>query len=396
MAEGRDGLTEGGGIAPGLVALLAVVAGVSVASLYYVQPLLPTLADQFGASPEGIGRVAVLTQVGYAAGLLLFIPLGDAVERKALILWLCAATAAALLGVAAATSLAWLGLASLLVGLFTVVPHVALPLAAHLAAPAERGRVIGTVLGGLLAGILSARALSGLLAQALGWRAVYLVAAVAMTALGVALQRLLPHQPPASSLSYPALLRSLGTLWRRHRDLRRASLLGAAGMGAFSVLWTALAFHLAAPPFRLGSGAAGLFGLAGAAGVVAAPLVGKLADRRGPRFTSGLALSTLLLAWITFALLGHRLWGLVAGVLLLDAGVQANQVSNLARVHALEPAARSRLNTIYMVAYFGGGAAGTWSAARAWSAWGWPGVCAAGAAFAAAGLAAWASEAPST
>lgn len=386
----------GGGIAPGLVALLALVAGVSVANLYYVQPLLPTLAARFGADPSGIGRVAVLTQAGYAAGLLLFIPLGDAVERKRLILWLCAATTAALLGVAAAPSLAWLGAASLLVGLFTVVPHVALPLAAHLAAPAERGRVIGAVLGGLLAGILSARALGGLVAQALGWRAVYLVAAAAMAALGVALQVLLPRQPPEASLPYRALLRSLGTLLRRHRELRRASLLGAAGMGAFSVLWTALAFHLAAPPFGLGSGVAGLFGLAGAAGVVAAPLVGRVADRRGARFTSGLALTTLLLAWAVLALLGWRLWGLLAGVLLLDVGVQANQVSNLARVHALEPAARSRLNTVYMVAYFVGGAAGTWSAARAWAAWGWPGVCAAGAAFAAAGLVAWATDAPSS
>ena len=317
-------------------------------------------------------------------------------ERKRLILWLCAATTAALLGVAAAPSLAWLGAASLLVGLFTVVPHVALPLAAHLAAPAERGRVIGAVLGGLLAGILSARALGGLVAQALGWRAVYLVAAAAMAALGVALQVLLPRQPPEASLPYRALLRSLGTLLRRHRELRRASLLGAAGMGAFSVLWTALAFHLAAPPFGLGSGVAGLFGLAGAAGVVAAPLVGRVADRRGARFTSGLALTTLLLAWAVLALLGWRLWGLLAGVLLLDVGVQANQVSNLARVHALEPAARSRLNTVYMVAYFVGGAAGTWSAARAWAAWGWPGVCAAGAAFAAAGLVAWATDAPSS
>jgi predicted MFS family arabinose efflux permease len=386
----------GGGIAAGLVMLLAVVAGVSVANLYYAQPLLPLLGRHFGAGPEAVGAVAVLAQVGYAVGLFLFIPLGDTVERKTLILWLCGATAAALLGVATAGSLAWLGAASFLVGLFTVVPHVALPLAAHLAPPAQRGRVIGWVLAGLLTGILSARTVSGLVAQAAGWRAVYLVATAAMVALALALWRLLPRDAPAAPLPYPALLRSLFTLVAAHRSLRHAALLGAAGMGAFSVFWTSLAFQLASPTFGLGSGAAGLFGLFGAAGALAAPLVGRLADRRGPRFTSGLALLLVLAAFAVFGLLGGHLGGLVAGVLLLDVGVQANQVSNLARVHALDPAARSRLNTVYMVVYFAGGATGTWSGARAWAAWGWPGVCAAGGAFAAAGLLAWAAEAASS
>ena len=280
----------GGGISAGLLALLALVAGVSVANLYDVQPLLPLLSAHFGAGPAEVGQVGVLTQAGYAAGLLLFIPLGDAVERRRFILPLCGATAAALLGVASARSLAWLGAASLLTGLFTVAPHVALPLAARLARPEERGRVIGVVLSGLLTGILSARAVSGLLAQALGWRAVHLVAAAATTGLAVALHRRLPRDPAAAPLHYPALLASLGAL-------------------------------------------------------------------------------------------------------LLDVGVQANQVSNLARVHALEPAARSRLNCVSMVTYFAGGAAGTFAGSRAWAAGGWPAACAAGAAFAAAGLLAWAADA---
>lgn len=381
------------GISAGLLALLALVAGVSVANLYYVQPLLPLLSAHFGAGPAEVGQVGVLTQAGYAGGLLLFIPLGDTVERRRFILLLCGATAAALLGVASARSLAWLGAASFLTGLFTVAPHVALPLAAHLARPEERGRVIGVVLAGLLTGILSARAVSGLLAQALGWRAVYLVAAAATTGLAVALHRRLPRDAPAAPLPYLALLASLGTLVRRHRELRTAALLGAAGMGAFSVLWTTLAFQLAGPAFGLGSAVAGLFGLAGAAGALAAPLVGRLADRRGPRFASGLALALALAAYGVFGAAGATLWGLLLGALLLDVGVQANQVSNLARVHALEPAARSRLNCVYMVTYFAGGAAGTFAGSRAWAAGGWPAACAAGAAFAAAGLVTWAADA---
>jgi predicted MFS family arabinose efflux permease len=396
MSTGPGTSRAGAGISAGLVALLAVVAGVSVANLYYVQPLLPVLATHFGAGPAATGTVAVLTQAGYAVGLLLFIPLGDAVERKALILWLCAASVLALLGIAAAPSLAWVAGASFLVGFFSVVPHVALPMAAHLAAPAERGRVIGSVLAGLLTGILSARTVSGLLAEALGWRSVYLVAAAAMVGLAVALQLILPRDEPTAPLPYPALLRSLLTLARAHRDLRVAALLGAAGMGAFSAFWSTLAFHLASPAFGLGSGVAGLFGLVGVSGALAAPLVGRLADRRGPRFASGLALLLVLGAYGIFLGAGGGLAGLVAGVLLLDVGVQANQVANLARVQALDPAARSRLNTVYMVIYFVGGAAGTWSGARAWAGWGWPGVCATGAAFALAGLATWLADAASS
>jgi predicted MFS family arabinose efflux permease len=396
MALAERDSAAGRGISSGLVALLAIVAGVSVANLYYVQPLLPVLSRVFAVGPAGVGAVAVLTQVGYALGLLLFIPLGDAVERKALILRLCASSVLALLALAASPTLAWLGTASLLVGLCSVVPHVALPLAAHLAGPAERGRVIGSVLSGLLIGILGARTVSGLLAQALGWRAVYLAAAGAMAALGLALRRFLPHQPPLSPLPYAVLLGSLRTLVAEHRDLRVASLLGAAGMGAFSVLWVTLAFHLAGPAFGLGSGVAGLFGLVGAAGALAAPLVGRVADRRGARVTSGLALALVLASWGIFWSLGSSLAGLVTGVLLLDVGVQSNQVSNLARVHSLDPAARSRLNTVYMVTYFAGAAAGTWSGARAWAAWGWPGACLAGAAFAGAGLLVWLADAASS
>jgi len=377
----------GGGISRALVLLLSVAGAVTVGNLYYIQPLLPDVARYFGVGPGAVGYVPMLTQAGYAVGLLLFVPLGDTVERKRLILWLVGAAAAALAATAAAPGLTWLAAASFLVGFTTVVPHVAVPLAAHLAAPGERGKAIGAVMSGVLVGILLARTVSGFVGGALGWRSVFLMAGGLMVALGFALQRLLPPSPPTDALSYPALLRSLLSLVRAHRDLREASLFGACGFGAFSAVWTTLAFLLAGPPYHRGSEAAGLFGLIGVCGALAAPLVGRLTDRRGPRFTSAVALLLALSSFAFFAALGDRLWGLVAGVLLLDVGVQSAHVSNLARIHALDPAARGRLSTVYMVTYFAGGSLGTWIGAHAWTAFGWAGVSLAGALFLAAALA---------
>jgi len=386
----RDAVDPGQtGIAPGLVLLLAITAASTVANIYYAQPLLPEMARSLGVSARTVGWVPVLTQVGYALGLFLFIPLGDAVERRRLILALVLASAVALAGAAAAPGAGWLAAASLAVGVFAVVPHVAVPLAAHLAAPGERGRVIGLIMSGVLAGILLARTAAGLVGGALGWRAVYALAAAGMVVLALALARLLPHAPPGSPVRYPALLASLWTLVRHEPELRQASLIGAMGFGAFSVFWTTLAFFLETPPHHWGAEGAGLFGLIGLAGALAAPVVGRVADRRGPRFATGTALAVALASFALLALLGTNLAGLVLGVVLLDVGVQSAHVANLARVHALEPGARSRRNTVYMVSYFAGGALGTWLGVRAWVGFGWPGVCAAGAAFVVAALLAW-------
>jgi predicted MFS family arabinose efflux permease len=384
---------EAAGIGSGLVTLLAVASGVSVANIYYAQPLLPNLAASLGSTASAVGYVPMLTQIGYAVGLFVFIPLGDVLERKRLILALVAASAAALLAVAAAPGLPALAAASFAVGLTTVVPHVALPLAAHLAPASERGRVIGTVMSGVLVGILLARTVSGFVGQALGWRAMFVLAAGLMVALGAGLRALLPRSEPTASLRYLALLGSLLSLTRAHRDLREAALIAAAGFAAFSVFWTTLAFFLAGPPHFSGSGVAGLFGLVGASGALAAPLVGRFSDRRGPRFTMGVALVIALASFAVFAAAGDRIWGLVLGVTLLDLGWQSAHVANLARVQALDPAARSRLNTVYMVTLFAGGACGTWAGAHAWNAWGWRGACAAGALFVAIALGVWAAGA---
>jgi predicted MFS family arabinose efflux permease len=372
------------------LALLALTAGATVANIYLLQPLLAIVAREFATTPRAVGVVSMLTQVGYGSGMFFFVPLGDVLERRRLMLVLLGAATVALLAAAAAPSLPLLALASLAIGITSVVPQLAVPLAAHLAPPAERGRAVGTVMGGLLVGILLARTASGFLGAHLGWRAVYFIAAGLMLVLAAALRGFLPRSPPEVSLSYPALLRSLFTLFAEEPVLREAALLGALGFAAFSVFWSTLAFFLEA---RLGLGAdvAGLFGVLGAAGALAAPLVGRRADRTSPRASAGLMLAIALAGFGALAATGHHLAGLVVGVLLLDVGVQGNHVSNLARVHARRPEARSRMNTVYMVTYFVGGSVGTAVGTWAWTGHGWAGVCAAGAGFVLAALGVWAA-----
>jgi len=373
--------------------VLAAGAGATVAGNYYCQPLLDDMARSLGVSQGLTGFVPALTQAGYALGLLLFVPLGDVLERRRLALAMLWAGIASLLAVALAPGYAWLAGASFLLGLTTVTPQLLVPFAAHLAPPERRGRVVGTVMGGLLVGILLSRTFSGLVGGVLGWRAVYWFAAALLAAFSLVLRAALPRSEPASALPYRRLLASLPVLLRQEPALRQSCLFGAATFGCFSVLWSTLTFRLAGPPFGRGSEVAGLFGLVGVAGVLAASLAGRLGDRFDPRRTilAGLAV-TLFSFWVLWAG-GGSLWGLAAGVVLLDAGVQGTHISNQARIYAVRPEARNRMNTAYMVAYFVGGGAGSALGAWSWSAWGWPGVCAAGGLLAAAGLAAFAATA---
>ena len=359
-----------------LIWLLTVGTGVSVANLYYHQPLLSDIARTFDVSSRAAGAIATLTQAGYAVGLLLFVPLGDVVERRRLIVTLLCCVAAALLIAGVGPSLSVVIAASFAVGVTTVVPQLILPFAAGLAPPAERGRIVGQVVGGLLVGILAGRAVAGLVNDLAGWRAMFVGAGVAMLGLAVLLRRMLPEAPPAVRVSYGALVRSLVTLFREQPVIRDAALLGALTFAAFSAFWTTLAFRLQEPPLDSGSAVAGAFGLLGLVGAAVAPLAGRRADRRHPRRTIGLALLGNIAAWVALLLSGHTLAGIAVGVLLLDAATQAGQVSNQARVYALPVEAHSRLNTIYMVCYFVGGSAGSAVAVLAWDAFRWTGVCA--------------------
>jgi len=359
---------------------MAATCGITVANLYYNQPLLARMAHDFHASVRQVGGIPLLTQIGAACGMLLFVPLGDIMERRRLIVILLACVTVALTLAAAATGLLWLLLAGLAIGLFSVVPHLIVPFAAQLARPEQRGQAVGSVMSGLLIGILLARTASGYIGALFGWRAVYLLAASLMCALAITLARLLPRSRPSVNLSYGGMLISLTRLIQQQPLLREAALTGALIFGAFSAFWTTLVFLLERAPYGYhpASRAAGLFGLVGVVGAAVAPLVGKIADRRGPRFTLGVALGVLVVSYGVFGLFGYRLWGLILGVILMDFGVQAGHVSNQTRLYSLLPEARSRLNTVYMVCYFIGGSLGSALGAWGWSIAQWRGVCAVG------------------
>lgn len=361
-----------------LLLLLAAAAGIMVANIYYNQPMLGLLAREFGVDGAAVAVVPVLTQVGYALGLLLLSPLGDRFERKRLILLTAGALACALVATTAAPSLAVMASASLLVGLLATVTQQVVPLAAQLAPEARRGRAVGTVMMGLLLGILLARTVSGFIAGLAGWRASFAFATLLTLGMIVLLAWRLPVVPAGIRLSYPRLLRSLLDLFLAHGVLRRGALIQALLFGAFSAFWSVLALKLEAPPLHLGSSVAGLFGIIGAAGAMMAPLAGRLADRRGPGVLVVLGALAVGLAFVPMLLWQDSLVALAVGVLVMDVGAQASMVSNQTRIYALDAAARSRLNTVYMTLMFAGGALGSALGARAWASWGWSGICALG------------------
>jgi predicted MFS family arabinose efflux permease len=368
------------------VIFMAVAVGAIVANIYYIQPLLADIARAFHITATGAGAVAMLMQLGTTCAMLGFVPLGDVRERRSLITTLVAVLAVALAGVALAPSLFWLCVAGVFVGASGSVVHLIIPFAAHLAPDKSRGRVVGIVVGGLLLGILLARTLSGYVGAAWGWRSMYWIAAGLMAVLSILIRVLLPRSKPDLHLRYPALLRSLWQLFRAEPVLRESAFLGAMFFMAFSAFWTTLAFRLEAAPFHYGSAVAGSFGLVGAAGAAAAPLVGRLADRHGPRATIGWA---LLLGFISFLVLGwggSTLTGLIVGVMLLDLGVQAGHVANQTRIYSLIPSARGRLNAVYMTCYFMGGSCGSILGVWGWHFAQWWGVCCCGFAAMALGL----------
>jgi len=361
------------------VGLLAVASGLVVANLYYAQPLLALIGRDFGAPAAQMGLVATLTQLGYALGLLVIVPLADVAERRGLIVGLTVATAGMLVAAAVAPGATWLAVASLGIGLASVVPQVIIPVAASLAPPEQRGRVVGTIVSGLLVGILLARVVSGAAGAQVGWRPVFWGAAALMLVLAAVLRWQLPASRPAVALRYADALRSLPVVVGRFPVLREAALTGGLAFGSFSAFWTALAFHLARPPLSLGSAAAGAFGLVGVAGALAASAVGRLTDRSSPRTTAGIGLAAALVGWAVFGAGAASVVGLALGVILLDLGVQAAHVSNQARIFALDEQARGRINAVYMVTYFLGGALGSTLGTAGWARAGWAGVVAVGA-----------------
>jgi predicted MFS family arabinose efflux permease len=368
---------EVGSISNGQVWIMAVACAFAVANLYYIQPMLADMARDFSITVNSIGFIATLGQLGYASGLLLIVPLGDNYNQRTLIVATLGAVSVALVGMALAPTLWLLGLASYAIGLTTVVPQLIIPFAANLAPTQTRGRVVGMVMSGLLIGILLARTVSGFVGATLGWRAMYWIAAVLMVVLAITLRFLLPNdRAPKNGMSYPRLLQSLWGLLRSEPVLRETGIFGALTFGAFSAFWVTLSFFLESPPYHYGSEVAGLFGLVGVAGALAASFVGKFADRSDARHANGAAMAITLLSFVIMWFTGQWLIGLVIGVVLLDLGTQGNQVSSQTRVYSLNPAARNRLNTVYMVMYFIGGSLGSILGTFGWSVAKWNGVCA--------------------
>ncbi len=372
---------RGGGLSNRLVLLMAVATGAIVANLYYSQPLLHEIATEFGVGSAATSIVVTATQVGYALGLLLVVPLGDLRPRRSLTVSVYVA-AGGFLALAAAAPTLWLfELASLLVGCASVAGQVMIPFAADLAEPHRQGRIVARIMTGLLLGILLARTAAGLVAEAAGWRTIYWVSAGLMVVLALVLRRALPPEGPRPHLPYPKLVASSLRFLVTEPVLRRRSFNGATEFAAFSVLWTSLAFLLAGPPFHYSRAVIGLFGLAGVAGVTMANVAGRLADAQRTAVVT--TVSALLLTG-SFGLLA---WGkaslapLIAGILVLDVGTQGIQITNQAIIYRIAPEARSRINSAYMVCYFAGGAFGSVSAGAVLAAAGWDGVCWLGAGF---------------
>lgn len=374
-----------------VVLLIAFTCGATVANLYYAQPLLDEISAQLDVSSAAVGLLVTASQIGYAIGLALIVPLGDLLERRWLTIQLLAACAIGLVVTSAAPTFAVLAVALLIVGVTSTVAQVLVPMAASLASEEERGRVIGIVMSGLLIGILVARTISGLLAELGGWRLPFALAAGLTLILIVAMRIVLPTSKAGTDLNYGRLLRSVFGLVRDEPVLRRRMVYGAMGMAGFSILWTALTFLLA-DTYGYGEATIGLFGLFGIIGASSAQFAGRAADRGWLNQTTGAFVGLVLLSWGLFALGTSSITALIAGIILLDLGIQGQHISNQSAIYARRPESRSRMTTAYMTSNFIWGAIGSASASVAYSAGGWSAVVVLGAVCASVAVLNWLHE----
>lgn len=363
-----------------LVLILALTCAVGVGNIYFPQAISPLVARGLGESPDSAALVVTATQVGYTAGIFLLVPLGDRLPHRPFLATLLALTGAGLLAAGCAPALPAVVAVSALIGITTVAAQIIAPLAAGLVAAERRGAVMGTLLSGSIGGMLLARTFSGTLGEWLGWRAPYLVAAVLVLLLATVLACALPVTTPPSRQPYPALLAEPLRLLRTEPDLRRSCLYQATIFAGFSAIWTCVALLLTGPAYRLGAEAVGMLALVGAATMFCTPFAGRLVDRWGPDpvnlvcMLGALVSTAVLAAGARGGVLG--LTALVLGTLLLDIAMQSGMVANQARVFALRPDARSRLNTAYMTCAYLGGSGGSWVGVRVYGRAGWRGVCA--------------------
>ncbi|HCM62455.1 MAG TPA: MFS transporter [Morganella sp. (in: Bacteria)] len=376
-------------LTPGLICLMAIATGLLVASNYYSQPLLDTIATQFGVTAGMAGFIVTAAQLSYAAGLMFIVPLGDKFERRNLIVTMTLLSAIGLLISAMSQTLWQLLLGTALAGMFSVVAQVLIPLAATLAKPQHRGKAVGIIMSGLLLGILLARTVAGVLAEFGGWRTIYWVASGLLVLLALILWFRLPQYKQVSDLKYRQLLVSIVVLFVRTPVLRVRAALGAIAFASFGLLWTSMAFLLSSDPFNYSESTIGLFGLAGAAGALMAGQAGRFVDKGKGRQTTSAGLLLLLLSWVPIAFAGYSVAAFIAGVVILDLAVQAIHVTNQSTLYRMMPEARSRLTAGYMTCYFLGGALGSLLSGYAYSHYGWIGVCYSGGALSVTGLVIW-------
>lgn len=362
----------------GLVVLMAIATGLVVASNYYAQPLLETIATQFNLTTNMAGFIVTAAQLGYAAGLLFLVPLGDIFERKNLVLVMTSLSALGLLITSLSDNIWQILLGTALTGLFSVVAQVLVPMAATLAKPSQRGKSVGIIMSGLLLGILLARTISGAVAMVGGWRAIYWVAFALLVLLIIVMVYKLPRYHQKTHLNYFQLLFSIGQLFCSTPVLAVRALLGALSFANFALLWTAMAFLLASPPFNYSEGTIGLFGLVGAAGALMATQAGHLVDKGKGKYVTTIGLVLLLLSWIPIGLAKYSLIAFIIGVLILDLAVQAVHVTNQSTLYRILPEARNRLTAGYMTSYFIGGALGSLLSGYAYEKAGWEGIAISG------------------
>lgn len=363
------------GISKTVIWSMSIISGLVVANNYYNQPLLGLIAKDFSVSESAAGKISVLTQLGYAFGLLLIVPLGDKFLRKKLILIDLVLVFAALLWMTFATELWMLYAASLLIGTTSVIPQLFVPIAAELSSEKDKAANIGLVVSGLLLGILLSRFVGGIVGELWGWRSMFGIAAGLMLLVWVFVYKMLPEVQPNFKGTYFELMNSVLQLAKTQPILQLASFRGAMAFGSMCALFTTLVFHMERPPFEVGASVVGSFGLAGAVGALAAAKVGSLQNRMSINRIILYALLILIGSWGFTYFAGNTYWGLIIGVILIDLGVQSSHIMNQTNYFSLKTNAVNRLNTVYMVSYFIGGSLGTFFASLAWQYAQWEGVC---------------------
>lgn len=369
-----------------MILLFAIASGLSVANIYYAQPLLDRMAQDIGISPASVGLVVTFSQIGYALGLFFLVPLGDLMNRRRLIITQLLLSVLALLMVALSSNYIVLFLSMMSVGLLAVVVQVLVAFTATLAAPGEGGRAIGVVTSGIVLGILLARTVAGFLTDLAGWRSVYFVSAIVTLLMTGLLCRTLPGHRRETGATYAALLKSTVVLFFEEPLLRLRSAFAFFIFATFSTLWTSLVLHLRAPPFSFSHSVVGLFGLVGVAGALGAARAGRLADGGYAQWTTGVGLSLLLISWLPMGFMGGSYWALIVGIIILDLAVQAVHVTNQSIIFSLRPDGHSRLVAIYMIFYSLGSGGGSISSTAVYAKFGWSGVCLLGAFFSGAAL----------